>query len=241
MSIALDKQVIQGTDRHYRLTFTSVDLITDDNPEGRVDLAGATVYYRWKRNQNDPNPAEISKSSVVVTEVEILAQTLDPYTMGQADPFLVPSDTDSLPPGWHYWDAVAVLASGKRHKKLPQKVYLVDSVTDLSTPSPAPDYGVTPLTDGDPLVIDALLGDIFSVTLTGLGTRELQVTDPVVGHRYELIVSTGPGSEAMTFEADFKWPGGAAPTITPAASAKDSIRWTYDGTEFVGRFDLDIR
>lgn len=141
MTIALDKQVIQGTDRHYRLTFTSEDLITEDNPEGRVDLTGATVYYRWKRNQDDPNPAEISKSSVVATEVEILAQTLDPYTMGQADPFLVPADTDSLLAGWHWWDAWAVLVSGKRHAKLPQKVYLVDAVTDLTSPSPSPTGG----------------------------------------------------------------------------------------------------
>jgi hypothetical protein len=131
--------VIQGTDRHYRLTFTDPDLITGPNPEGRVDLTGSTIYYRWKKNQDDPNPAEISKSSIVVTEIEILAQA--GATLGQADVWLVPSDTDTLITGWHYWDAWAVLADTTRHAKLPQRVNLINAVTDLTSPSPGPTGG----------------------------------------------------------------------------------------------------
>jgi hypothetical protein len=124
------KRVIQGTDRHYRLTFTSTDLIDGTNPEGRIDLSGATVYYRWKRNQEDGEPAEIALDSDTPTEIDILDQVLDPYTMGQADVFLVPADTTGLLTGRHWWDAWAVLASGKTHAREAEICYLVDGLKD---------------------------------------------------------------------------------------------------------------
>ncbi len=113
--------VMQGTNQQYRFTFTDAS--------GRVDLTASTVYYRWKQNQNDPNPPEISKDSGTPTEIEILAQAGD--TLGQADVFLLPADTESLTPGVHYWDIWAVLADTTRHAKLPDEVFLVDAVTDL--------------------------------------------------------------------------------------------------------------
>lgn len=123
--------VIQGTDRRYRLTFT--------DESGPIDLTGTTIYYRWKRNQSDANPAEISKSSTTPAEITILAQAGD--TLGQCDVFLIPSDTDTLPTGRHWWDAWVQLTTGERYAKLPQKIKLIDAITDLTSPSPAPSTG----------------------------------------------------------------------------------------------------
>lgn len=175
MSISLQKEVIQGTNRHYRLTFSSVDLITDDNPQGRVDLTGATVYYRWKQKQSDPNPAELVKSSADVDEIEILSQTLDPYTLGQADVYLIPADTASLTPGWHYWDAWAELIDGTRVAMRPQKVYLIDAVTDLTPPSPNPSSGPS---DGDDIVF---LDRSFSLAHQETSTAEISLGRVPVG------------------------------------------------------------
>jgi hypothetical protein len=113
--------IIQGTDQKYRFTFTDAS--------GCIDLTASTIYYRWKKYQDDANPAEILKSSSIVTEIEILPQA--GATLGQADVFIDPTDTASLPTGWHYWDIWAVLASSKRYAKMPQRVSLVDAVTDL--------------------------------------------------------------------------------------------------------------
>lgn len=113
--------MIQGTNQRFQFTFT------DDS--GRLDLTGATIHYRWKRNQYDEDPPEISLSSAVITEIEILTQ-LGP-TLGQCNVFLIPGDTDTLPVGWHYWDIWAVLASGKRYAKAAERIFLTDAVTDL--------------------------------------------------------------------------------------------------------------
>lgn len=109
--------MIQGTNKTIHLTF-----YCDGE---RIDLSGATIYYRWKKNQGDANPAEIDKDSNTPSEILILAQ------LGKCDVYLVPADTSSLAIGWHYWDAWAVLASGKRYAMLPTRVRLVDAVTDL--------------------------------------------------------------------------------------------------------------
>lgn len=160
--------VIQGTDRRYRLTFTDPDLITGPNPEGRMDLTGATIYYRWKLLQSDPNPAEISKSSVVPAEITILAQGGD--TLGQCDVYLIPSDTDTLPVGWHYWDTWIQVASGERYAKIPQRIQLIDAITDLISPSPSPSTGPG---DGDDVYsmeyAQELVDGGTSTTLESLG------------------------------------------------------------------------
>lgn len=231
-----EKYVVQGTNQQFRLTFTSADLVdVDTNPEGRVDLTGATIYYRWKRNQGDANPAEVSKSSAAPTEIDILAQSGD--TLGQADVFLVPGDTELLTPGTHYYDAWVQLSTGIRHASIPpSRVFLVDAVTDLDSPSPPPEYGVVTLIDDTPVETDAALGSVFDVTLGALGTRELaNPTALTTGQRYWWIVRTGAGSEAVTFGSLFKWPGGTAPTVTAGASATDVFTALYDGTNLLAR------
>ncbi len=113
--------MIQGTDERVRLTF--------ELDGARIDLSGAVVYYRWKKNRGDADPPEIDKDSGTPADVTILPQVSP--TLGQADVYLVPADTASLQVGWHYWDAWAVLASGKRYALLPTRIRLVDAVTDL--------------------------------------------------------------------------------------------------------------
>jgi hypothetical protein len=210
MSCTWDKEVVQGTDRHYRLTFTSPDEVDPEtNPEGRVDLTGATVYYRWKRYQNDPNPAEIAKSSGDPAEILILTQSGD--TLGQADVFLVPSDTDTLTSGInHYWDAWVELSDGTRHAAIPpSKAYLIDAVTDLVSPSPSPSGGPG---DGDDTTI---MERTFSIAHQQADTVEVSLGRVPFG--YSLVGITAEIGFAVTvgtITANLKL--NAAPVLTAA-------------------------
>lgn len=208
MSCEFDKKVVQGTNRHYRLTFTSPDLVDPEtNPEGRVNLTGSTVYYRWKLKQNDPNPAEISKSSGDPAEILILTQSGD--TLGQADVFLVPSDTDSLPSGVnHYWDAWVELSDGTRHAAIqPAKVYLIDAITDLVSPSPSPSGGPG---DGDDV---AIMERTFAITHQQTDTVEVSLGRVPVGYSVVgLTAEVGDDVSAGTIDVTVKVNG--SPTLT---------------------------
>jgi hypothetical protein len=231
MSCTWDKEVVQGTNRHYRLTFTSPEEVDEDtNPEGRVDLTGATVYYRWKLNQNDPNPAEISKSSDVPTEVLLLTQSGD--TLGQADVFLVPSDTDSLTPGFHYWDAWVELSDGTRHAAIPPtKVYLIDAITDLTSPSPNPTGGPG---DGDDT---AFFERTFALTHQQSDTVEVSLGRLPVG--FSVVAVTAEVTDdvaAGTVTANVKLNG--APVLTAALDSVTNPIYDLDNDP-TGTHDAD--
>ena len=147
-------QVYQRESKTYLLTFTSPDEVDCDeasatyNPNGYVDLTGSTVYYRWKKNVDDEDPAVIAKDSGTVTEIELLTQTALPWdensTLGQAKVFLVPDDThpvnnviieamaDTDKIGTFHFDAWAVFPGGiQKIVVVPTAIDLLEAVTDL--------------------------------------------------------------------------------------------------------------
>jgi hypothetical protein len=147
-------QVYQRESKTYLLTFTSPDEVDCDtasatyNPNGVVDLSLATVYYRWKKNVDDPDPPIIDKDSLTVTEIEILTQTALPWdensTRGQAKVYLVPDDThpvnnteiakleDRDKIGTFHFDAWAVFPGGiQKIVVVPTPIDLLEAVTDL--------------------------------------------------------------------------------------------------------------
>lgn len=96
--------IIRGTSQTFRITVF-------DEANARVDLTGSTLYFTVALTAG--GAAEISKISTTPTEILILAQT--GATLGQADIFLVPTDTTSLPLGLHVYDVWLELVTGERH------------------------------------------------------------------------------------------------------------------------------
>lgn len=86
------------------------------------------------------------------------------------------------------------------------------------------------LTDAVIITTDASLSNVFFVTLGG--NRTLQnPTNLVSGFTYIWnIKQDGIGSRTLAYDTNFKFPGGAAPVLSTAASANDSLACVYDGT-----------
>ncbi len=94
---------------------------------------------------------------------------------------------------------------------------------------------VTPvaLTDATPIAVDASLGNVFTVTLAHTtATRKLaNPTNLKAGQTLTFIVSQDTtGGAALTYDTYYKFPGGTAPTVTSAASAKSVVTCMADTT-----------
>ena len=88
---------------------------------------------------------------------------------------------------------------------------------------------VTPvvLTDAASITTDASLSNTFTVTLGGNRTLA-NPTNMTNGAIYTWRVrQDGTGSRTLAYGSKFKWPGGAAPTLTTTASATDFISGQY--------------
>jgi len=53
------------------------------------------------------------------------------------------------------------------------------------------------------------------------------------------VLQDATGSRTATWPATVEWSGGASPTLTTTASAKDLIAFYYDGTNYHGQFSGD--
>ena len=80
---------------------------------GAFDLTSATVFFTVKRSVEDTKPL-ITKSSNVVTEIEILSPQSDVLNKGKAKIFVLPSDTNSLATGEVVLDIWIVTILGKK-------------------------------------------------------------------------------------------------------------------------------
>jgi hypothetical protein len=118
----------KGANRTFTATFTSKDLITTANPEGRVDLTLATVYYTWKKFPGDNNPAKLA----LLTGTGITHLTQSGATLGQATITILFSDIAALETGPYHRDVWAVLTGDDRKIALtPAEVSLEPAVLAL--------------------------------------------------------------------------------------------------------------
>ena len=89
---------------------------------------------------------------------------------------------------------------------------------------------VVALTDGATIATDAALSNQFKVTLGGNRTMGAP-TNLVEGRVYEWeIKQDGTGSRTLTWNAIFRFPGGAAPVLQTAAGASDIVTARFNGT-----------
>lgn len=90
------------------------------------------------------------------------------------------------------------------------------------------------LTDGANIDWNMASGAAATVTLGGNRTMNAP-TNLKAGATYVLVINQdGTGSRTLTWNSVFKWPGGVAPTLSTAASAKDIVSFYSDGTNLYG-------
>lgn len=91
--------------------------------------------------------------------------------------------------------------------------------------------GVTTLTDGTTISVDASLNDNFRVTLGGnrtLANPTNLVNGQVINIR---IKQDATGSRTLAYGTKYKFPGGTAPVLTTTANAYDFMSCQYDSTD----------
>lgn len=90
------------------------------------------------------------------------------------------------------------------------------------------------LTDGATVSWNTNSGLKAKVTLAGNRTMAAP-TNLIDGGTYVLfVIQDGTGSRTLTWNSIFKWPNGAAPTLSTTASAVDIISFVSDGTNLYG-------
>ena len=98
-------------------------------------------------------------------------------------------------------------------------------------------FNATTLTDASTVAWDASAHQVTSVTLGG--NRALgAATNQVDGGVYILTcIQDGSGSRTLSFNGNYKFTGGSAPTLTTTAAARDVIVFVSNGTNMfeIGR------
>lgn len=171
------RPIYQGESREFVLTFTKTELITDDNPEGRVNLTSHDIHYRWKRKVCDLDPPLIAKNSDDPAEIEKLTQSGD--TLGQAVVYVTSDDTKVLEAGTHVHEGWIELDTGDRYASIPPEEILVKAaVMDWDGPAPpAPGGPARQSTDerNFPFTLPSD-GDSFVVSIPGSGMYDTSYT-----------------------------------------------------------------
>lgn len=117
-----------------------------------------------------------------------------------------------------------------------------NAVTDESqTYTRAQVFGLTALTDAATISWDVSQNQVAQVELSDNRTLGAP-SNQVAGGTYILIVTQDSvGSHTLTFNSVYKFPGGADPTLTTDAGAKDVFAFVSDGTNLYGNAILDVK
>lgn len=66
------------------------------------------------------------------------------------------------------------------------------------------------------------------------------LSNPLTGASYRLTVVQGGTPQVCVWPVDVKWPGGEEPTQYMEASSKAMINLEYDGTDYLGTWEIDF-
>ena len=95
------------------------------------------------------------------------------------------------------------------------------------------------LTFSNPQNWDTSHGAMATITLTANTTMNAPTS--LANGSYVLIVKQdATGSRHITWNSVFKWPAGAAPSLSTAANAKDIFSFIYDGTFLYGSYVVGV-
>jgi len=91
-------------------------------------------------------------------------------------------------------------------------------------------FGTATLTDAASITWDLEAAQTAKVTLTANRTLANPTNKKDGGHYAIRIIQDGTGSRTLTFGANYKFPGGTAPTLSTGASDVDIMTCVSDGT-----------
>jgi hypothetical protein len=89
---------------------------------------------------------------------------------------------------------------------------------------------VVALTDGSTITPDFSLGNNFSVTLGGNRTLANPTNLTAGQHGVIVITQDGTGSRTLAYGSNWKFPAGAAPTLTTTANAVDVLAYYVESS-----------
>ena len=95
--------------------------------------------------------------------------------------------------------------------------------------------GLVALSDSSTITVDFRTGTHFSVTLGGNRTfGDPNSTGDAIGSSGSIFITQdGTGSRTASFHADYKFPGGTAPTLSTAANAVDRLDYVIKAANVV--------
>ena len=96
-------------------------------------------------------------------------------------------------------------------------------------------FSGTALTSGTSVSWDVAANQVTGLTL-GHNATMAAATNQVDGGVYILKVTQGVSTKTLSWNSNYKWPGGSAPTMTATASAIDVFTFVSDGTNMYGSF-----
>jgi hypothetical protein len=103
--------------------------------------------------------------------------------------------------------------------------------TDVAQSFTAAQRGsISALTDGATITPDFALANNFSVTLGGNRTLANPTNLTAGQHGVIVITQDGTGSRTLAYGSYFKFPAGAAPTLTTTASAVDVLAYYVESS-----------
>jgi hypothetical protein len=73
---------------------------------------------------------------------------------------------------------------------------------------------------GTTVAVDMSLGNVFTLTLSGATTIS-NPTNMVAGQTVTFVLTQAAGGYAVTWSANYVWPGGTAPTMTATSGKRD--------------------
>lgn len=102
-------------------------------------------------------------------------------------------------------------------------------------------FGEATLTDGANIAWNLENAQTAKITLGGNRTLD-NPTNMQAGATYMLrVIQDGTGSRTLSYGTAYKWPAGAAPTLTTAANAVDVISFYCNGTQMLGVAQKDFK
>lgn len=152
-----------------------------------------------------------------------------------ADTFTLADPTD-LTKKFRF-DGVGISASNTRVLTIQDSDLTVAGINVAQEFTATQNFNATTLTDASTIAWDASANQVTSVTLGGNRTLGAS-TNQVDGGVYVIsVIQDGTGGRTLSFNSNYKFAGGTAPTVTSTASARDVFVFMSNGTNMfeIGR------
>tara|TARA_A100001037_G_C15131499_1_gene628920 strand:+ start:832 stop:1470 length:639 start_codon:yes stop_codon:yes gene_type:complete len=201
-----------------------------------------TDYSATASSNTDVGGVNLQENSMLASDVnnafrEILSHLaeMNAGTHPLADTLTLADPTD-LTKKFRF-DGVGISASNTRVLTIQDSDLTVAGINVAQEFTATQNFNATTLTDASTIAWDASANQVTSVTLGGNRTLGAS-TNQVDGGVYVIsVIQDGTGGRTLSFNSNYKFAGGTAPTVTSTASARDVFVFMSNGTNMfeIGR------